>query len=257
MSQRSVLVEKDPPVAFVRLHRPQVLNALNQEMMNQLADQLEELDLDEEIRAIVLTGNDQAFAAGADIHELAGLEPIDLVSTSYFAAWDRIRQLSKPMIAAVKGLALGGGNELAMCCDLIVAGESARFGQPEINIGVMPGAGGTQRLTKAIGKAKAMELILTGRMFTAEEGEKWGLINRVVPDEQVEAEALALAQTLAQKPPVAVRLAKQAILRAEEMTLEQGLQFEQHAFTLLCSSKDKQEGMQAFIEKRMPLFKGK
>ncbi|MFC7443007.1 enoyl-CoA hydratase-related protein [Laceyella putida] len=257
MSEPCVLVERKGYVALIRLHRPHVLNALNQALMKQLADRMEEMDRDDEVRVIVLTGSDKAFAAGADIQELAGMGPTDFVTQPYFVDWERIRRISKPIIAAVKGYALGGGNELAMCCDMIVAGETAKFGQPEINIGVMPGAGGTQRLTKAIGKAKAMELILTGRMITAEEGAEWGLVNRVVPDEHVEGEALDLAQDIAKKPPVAVRLAKQAINKAQELTLEQGLQFEQHAFYLLFSSEDQREGMQAFIEKRQPEFKGK
>jgi enoyl-CoA hydratase len=257
MSEARIMVETKDHVALLRLHRPHVLNALNQALVKRLADLLEELDREDGVRAIVLTGGDKAFAAGADIQELAGMDAVDFVNQPYFADWERIRRVAKPLIAAVKGYALGGGNELAMCCDMIIAGESAKFGQPEINIGVMPGAGGTQRLTKAIGKAKAMELILTGRMLTADEALAWGLVNRVVPDAQVEEEALALAGEIARKPPIAVRLAKQAVNRAQELTVEQGLQFEQHAFYLLFSSEDQQEGMKAFMEKRKPQFKGK
>jgi enoyl-CoA hydratase len=215
------------------------------------------MDRDESVRCIVLTGNEKAFAAGADIQEMADATPVSMVVGQFFADWERIRRVSKPIIAAVNGYALGGGCELAMLCDMIIAADNARFGQPEVLIGVMPGAGGTQRLTRAVGKARAMELILTGKQFTAQEALNWGLINRVVPADQVLEEALNLAREIAAKPPVAVRMAKQAILKAQDLSLEHGLQFEQNAFFLLFSSEDQREGMRAFKEKRKPEFKGK
>ncbi len=214
------------------------------------------LDRDEAIRVIVLTGSERAFAAGADINELSETKPVDFVMKQFFRDWERIRKISKPLIAAVNGYALGGGNELAMCCDMIIASDTAQFGQPEILLGVIPGAGGTQRLTKAVGTKKAMEMILTGKSISAEEALQWRLINRVVPAEDLEKEALSLAKEIAEKPPVAVRLAKQAVLKAQELPLEHGLNLEQNAFFLLFSSEDQSEGMRAFLEKRKPEFRG-
>jgi enoyl-CoA hydratase len=251
-----VLVEREGPVAVVRLNRPQALNALSSPLMNELADQLEALDADEAIRCVVLTGNERAFAAGADIKEMAGASPIGMFQRMRFTQWDRIRKLRKPLIAAVSGHCLGGGNELAMTCDMIVASETARFGQPEINIGVMPGAGGTQRLTRALGKARAMEIVLTGRPITAREAYALGLVNRVVPVEAYLDEAKALAREIATKPPLAVQLAKDAVLKAFDTTIEQGLDYERKNFYLLFASEDMREGMAAFIEKRKPEFKG-
>ncbi len=257
MNQKLLIIEKMDHVAKIRLNRPKILNALNTEIIKELADVLEEMDQDSQIRAIVLTGNDKAFAAGADIKELAETKPVEFVMKQFFRDWERIRKLSKPLIAAVNGYALGGGNELAMCCDMIIASETAKFGQPEILLGVIPGAGGTQRLTKAVGRAKAMEMILTGKTVSATEALEWGLVNRVVSPDEVENEALKLALEIAGKPPVAVRLAKQAINKAQELPLDHGLNFEQNAFYLLFSSEDQQEGMQAFLEKRKPQFRGK
>lgn len=252
----SILVHREDQVGIIRINRPEALNALNTSIMKQIAETMEKMDRDEEVRVIVLTGNDRAFAAGADIKELAQTTAVDFVMKQFFADWNRIRKITKPVIAAVSGFALGGGCELAMCCDLIIASESAQFGQPEINIGVMPGAGGTQRLTRAIGKNRAMELILTGRSLNAQEALSYGLVNRVVPKGKLDEEALQLAQEIASKPPMAVRLAKQAVVQSEDLSLEQGLQFEQHLFYLLFASEDQKEGMNAFMEKRRPAFQG-
>ena len=245
-------------VALLTIERPEVLNALDFDLLDELADVLAELDRDDACRAIVLTGSgERAFAAGADIGELAGQTPVSLVAENRFAVWDRISAVTKPLIAAVRGFALGGGCELAMACDLIVAGEDAQFGQPEIRIGVMPGAGGTQRLTRAIGKARAMELILTGRSMTAREAEAAGLVSRVVPSESTVAEALALAARIAAQPPVAVRAAKEAIRLADELPLRAGLEHERRSFFLLFATEDQREGMAAFVEKRSATWKGR
>lgn len=257
MAYANILVDTDGAVAVVTLNRPQVLNALSQATMNELVEALEALDRDAAIRCVVLTGSERAFAAGADVTEMARATPVDLLAAYRFLQWERIRKISKPLIAAVRGYALGGGCELSMLCDMIVAGEGARFGQPEINIGIMPGAGGTQRLTRAIGKARAMELILTGRHMTAEEAYAAGLVTRVVPDELVLDEARRLAREIAAKPPLAVRLAKQSVLRAFEVSLEAGLEFERQAFYLLFATEDKTEGIEAFLAKRPPAFKGR
>jgi enoyl-CoA hydratase len=252
-----ILTETRGPVALLRLNRPQALNALNTALMDEVADALETFDADEAVRAIVLTGNDRAFAAGADIKEMANASPIDMLQRMRFQQWDRMRAIRKPLIAAVSGFCLGGGNELALSCDLIVAGENARFGQPEINIGVIPGAGGTQRLTRALGKARAMEIVLTGRPITAQEAFAAGLITKVVPTEACLDEALALAAEIATKPPLAVQLGKDAVLHAFDLSLQEGLAYERKNFYLLFASEDMREGMAAFIEKRKPEFKGR
>ncbi|RAL21331.1 enoyl-CoA hydratase-related protein [Thermoflavimicrobium daqui] len=257
MAEQYCIVERFESIAWIRLNRPQVLNALNQKLIHQLAKILEELDEDEQIRVIVITGNEQVFAAGADIKEMTGATPVDLLVKRYLTDWLRIRQISKPLIAAVSGFALGGGCELALCCDIIIASETARFGQPEIKIGVMPGAGGTQRLTRAIGKVKAMEMILTGKLMDAHEALSYGLINRVVPVHELENEVMVLAKEIANQPPLAVRMAKQSILKALDLSLEEGLHFEQNSFCLLFATEDQQEGMKAFIEKREPKYKGR
>jgi enoyl-CoA hydratase len=225
--------------------------------MDELVASLESLDRDENIRAIVLTGNEKAFAAGADIKEMADATAVDMLYRDQFAKWDKIRKIKKPLVAAVSGFALGGGCELMMHCDIIIASETARIGQPEINIGVMPGAGGTQRLTRAVGKALAMEMVLTGRFITAEEALKGGLINKVVPVEFYLEEAQRLAKEIASRPPVAVRLAKEAVLKSFDTTIEMGLEFERKNFYMLFASEDMREGMSAFIEKRKPEWKGK
>ena len=259
MTDEILLVERfaDAGTALVRLNRPKQLNALNGELMERLAETLEELDHDDGVRAIVVTGNERAFAAGVDISEMAASGAIEMLLGSRVAQLDRIRRVTKPVIAAVNGWALGGGCELAMTLDLIVAGESARLGQPEVNLGVIPGAGGTQRLTRAIGKSRAMAMVLTGEPMTAAEAERCGLVARVVPDELVVEDALAMATTIAGKGPLAVRLAKEAINAAYETALTDGLALERRLFYLLFASEDQKEGMAAFLEKRAPQFRGR
>lgn len=245
-------------VAIVVMDRPEVLNALNFAAVEAIADALERLDRDPDCRAIVLTGaGERAFASGADIPELAVQTNATLIASDDFRHWERITRIRKPIVAAVRGFALGGGCELAMTCDLIVAGEDAQFGQPEIKLGVMPGAGGTQRLTRAIGKAKAMELILTGRNMSAREAEAHGLVSLVVPSEATVQAALELAGRIAAMPPVAVMAAKAAVNRAEELPLEAGLEFERRNFYLLFDTEDQAEGMAAFVEKRAPRWQGR
>lgn len=244
-------------VALVVLDRPKVLNALDFGLIAELTDALEALDHDPACRVMVIAGaGDRAFAAGADIRELAIQTPATLLADDHFHRWERIKRIRKPLIAAVRGFALGGGCELAMTCDLLVAGEDAQFGQPEIKLGVMPGAGGTQRLTRAIGKAKAMEMVLTGGTIGAREAEARGLVTRVVPAEETVSSALDLAAVIAAMPPLAVIAAKEAVNRAEELSLEDGLAFERRNFYLLFASDDQREGMAAFTEKRTPTWKG-
>ena len=254
-----VLSERDAErrIALVRLNRPEHLNALNGELMDRLCETLEELDRDEEVRCIVVTGNERAFAAGADIGEMADASPIDMLRGNRIGQWDRVRRIGKPVIAAVAGWCLGGGNELAMTLDLIIAAESARFGQPEIKIGVIPGAGGTQRLVRAIGKSRAMEMILTGEPMGAREALERGLVARVVPDELLVDDSMALAAEIASRAPLALRLAKEAVNAAYEMSLTDALAHERRLFYLLFASEDQKEGMAAFIEKRAPRFSGR
>jgi enoyl-CoA hydratase len=245
-------------VALVTLDRQDVLNALDFALIAELTDALERLDADAACRCIVLTGaGGRAFAAGADIKELAAQTPVSLTVENHFHRWERIKRVRKPMIAAVRGVALGGGCELAMACDMIVAAEDAQFGQPEIRLGVMPGAGGTQRLTRAIGKARAMELILTGDMLDAHEALARGLVTRVVPAEATVDAALDLAERIAEMPPVAVTAAKEAVNRAFELPLEAGLEFERRNFFMLFASEDQSEGMAAFTEKRPAVWRGR
>ncbi len=245
-------------VALVTLDRPRQLNALSFELLRQLVEALVTLDADSACRCIVITGaGDRAFAAGADIHEMADATPVTLTSTNTFAQWERIRAIRTPLIAAVRGFALGGGNELAMACDMIVAGDDARFGQPEIRLGIMPGAGGTQRLTRAVGKAKAMEMILTGRPIDAHEAERRGLVTRVVPAEATVESALELAAEIAALPPLAVRAAKEAVERSFDLPLTAGLELERRNFYLLFATEDQAEGMAAFVEKRAPSWRGR
>jgi len=244
-------------VALLELNRPKELNALNLQLMGELRDSLKALDSNDDVRVIIITGNDKAFAAGADIKQMSDLNTIEMWKIDQFSTWDQIRKTKKPMIAAVSGFALGGGCELAMTCDIIIASETAKFGQPEIKIGVTPGAGGTQRLTKAIGKARAMEMILTGKFISADEALSYGLINKVVPVEMYLAEAAKLAMEIASMSPIASQMAKESINRSFETHLEEGLTLERKNFYLTFSSEDQTEGMKAFIEKRKPNYKGK
>lgn len=254
-----IIVNPDyaPRVALIQLNRPKELNALNLQLMMELRDTLIELDKNDNVRAIIITGNEQAFAAGADIKQMADKSAIDMLKVDQFSTWDQIRKTKKPIIAAVSGFALGGGCELAMTCDMIIASETAKFGQPEIKIGVMPGAGGTQRLTKAIGKAKAMELVLTGRFISGEEAMNYGLVNKVVPVEMYLHEAVQLAKEIAEMSPIAAQLAKESVNRSFETHLDEGLHFERKNFYLAFASEDQKEGMKAFVEKRKPNYTGK
>jgi enoyl-CoA hydratase/carnithine racemase len=253
----TVLIEREEPIAVLRLNRPEQLNALSNQLMNELVGALENLDEDETIRCIVLTGNEKAFAAGADIKELSDATHFELYFGGRIDKWDAIRKVRTPIVAAVSGYCLGGGCELAMACDLIVASETAQFGQPETNLGVLPGAGGTQRLTRAIGKSKAMDVILTGRFLDAREAEQAGLVARVASSDDWLEEAKGVAQAIAAKSPVGVRLAKEAVNQAFETTLAAGLDAERKAFHLALSSEDAQEGLRAFLEKRPPNVKGR
>ncbi|KJB88748.1 enoyl-CoA hydratase [Paenibacillus sp. E194] len=257
MGSRNVTVSVDGAVGVLTLNRPDVLNALNRELIQELVAELERMDRDEAVKVLVITGNDKAFAAGADIREMADESAVSLLLKRQFDVWDRIGGIAKPIIAAVSGYVLGGGCELMMNCDLVVASDTARFGQPEIRIGVMPGAGGTQRLTRAVGQRKAMELLLTGDTLLAEEALCCGLINKVAPVELYLEEALKLARRIANQPPLAVSLIKQAVRKAEDLSLAEGLDFERQCFHLLFASEDQKEGMLAFQEKRRPQFKGR
>jgi len=252
----NILVERLEGVGLVRLNRPQALNALNSRLVAELMAALEEMDSDDGVRAIVVTGSERAFAAGADIKEMAGASAVDMLLHDNISLFDRIRSIKKPLIAAVSGWCLGGGNEVAMSCDMIVASETARFGQPEITIGVIPGAGGTQRLARSVGKAIAMEMVLNNRTLTAEEALHYGLVNRVVPVERYLEEALALAAEIAGRAPIAVRLGKEAVNHAYDSFLTDGLADERRAFYFLFATKDQKEGMAAFIEKRKPGWQG-
>jgi enoyl-CoA hydratase len=253
-----VLTEQYRPfISLIQLNRPKDLNALNLQLMQELRDTLMQLDKNDNVRVIIITGNEQAFAAGADIKQMADKTAIDMFMIDQFSTWDQVKKTRKPIIAAVSGFALGGGCELAMTCDMIIASETAKFGQPEIKIGVMPGAGGTQRLTRALGKAKAMELVLTGKFLSAQEALFYGLINRIVPVELYLQEAVQLATEIAQMSPVATQLAKEAVVRSFETHLDEGLHFERKNFYLAFASDDQKEGMKAFIEKRKPVYTGK
>ena len=252
-----VVVARDEPIAVVRLNRPKQLNALSEPLMEELVSRLQELDRDEAVRCIVLAGDERAFAAGADIGELADASAMDMLYARRVERWDAIRGLWTPLVGAVSGVCLGGGNELAMSCDLIVASETARFGQPETGLGIIPGAGGTQRLTRAVGKAKAMDVILSGRFLDAYEAERAGLVARVVAKELWLEEAKRVAREIAAKAPVAQRLAKEAVNRAYSTTLEHGLEHERRLLYLAFASADAREGLSAFAEKRKPEFEGR
>ena len=254
----TVITTREAPIATVQINRPDVLNALNEEVLDELVKELTALDDDDAIRCIVLTGNERAFAAGADIKEtFVTATPISMLKQDLTTRWEAIRRIRTPIIAAVSGYALGGGCELAMICDIIVASETAQFGQPEINLGIIPGAGGTQRLTRAVGKYRANELILTGRRLKADEAKEIGLAAQVYPAASWLDHAKALARTIAEKPPVAARLATEAVDLAWNSTLDAGLEFERKAFYLLFATEDKKEGVDAFVNKRKATFKGK
>ena len=251
------VVERDLPIAVVRLNRPEARNALSDALMDELVARLAELDADGDVRCIVLAGDERAFAAGADIAELAAATAVELYQAPRVARWDAIRKLSTPLVAAVSGWCLGGGCELAMTCDLIVASDTARFGQPETGLGIIPGAGGTQRLARAVGKALAMDMVLTGRILTAHEALSAGLVARVVAREAWLDEARRVAGEIAARAPVAQRLAREAVDRAFETGLDSGLDFERKALYLAFASEDAREGLSAFVEKRRPEWKSK
>lgn len=257
MAYKNIVVEVQDHVGLIRLDRPKALNALNKALLDELADAVTKFDGDDQIGAIVLTGNEKAFAAGADITEMRPKGFVDVFKENMFAeqmeALDRCR---KPIIAAVAGYALGGGCELAMACDFILAADTAKFGQPEINLGVIAGIGGTQRLTRFVGKSKAMEMNLTGRMMDADEAERSGLVSRIIPADDLVDEAMAVAAKIADKSPIAVMAAKESVDRAYETTLSEGIRFERRIFNALFATEDQKEGMDAFVEKRSAKFKG-
>lgn len=257
MIYTSILVETRGRVALITLHRPQALNALNNQLMHELMDALDTFDKDDKVGSMVITGNEKAFAAGADIKEMADKTIHEMMSNDHIAAFGRIRTIRKPIIAAVSGWALGGGCEIALSCDMIIASDSAKFGLPEVTIGVIPGAGGTQRLVRAVGKAIAMEMILNNRTLTAQEALQYGLVNRVVPIADYLNEALKLAEEIALRAPLAVRAAKRAINHSYESFLKDGLDEEKQIFYNLFGTDDQKEGMKAFVEKRKPNWTGK
>jgi enoyl-CoA hydratase len=256
MPYEMILAEIRGRVGLITLNRPQVMNALNNQLMREAMDALEAFDKNDTISAMVITGNEKAFAAGADIKEIANKSIQQMMDTDHIAVFGRIRTIRKPVIAAVSGWTLGGGCEIAMSCDMIIASETAKFGLPEVTIGVIPGAGGTQRLTRAVGKALAMEMILNNRMLSAQEALQHGLANRVVPVDAYLHEALSLAEELASRAPLAVRAAKKMINQTYERTLAEGLTIEKQEFYNLFASEDQKEGMKAFVEKRKPEWKG-
>ena len=254
MTTETIIVERRGRVGIVRLNRPQALNALNATLRNELLGAVEAFDADADVGCILITGSDKAFAAGADIKEMADKSYIDIFRADYAADYERLTRVRKPVIAAVAGFALGGGCELAMMCDFIIAADNAKFGQPEIKLGIIPGIGGTQRLTRAVGKAKAMDLILTGRMMDAAEAERSGLVARVVPAASLMEEAIKIAETIAAMSQPSLLAAKEAVNRSFETSLAEGVRFERRVFHALFATKDRKEGMAAFIDKRPPRF---
>lgn len=252
-----IQVEVEEKLGIIRLNRPKVLNALNRKMVNEIVGCVEAMDHNDDVKVIVIYGNGKAFAAGADIGEMAENTAVDLELLNQFADWDRLAQVKKPIIGAVHGFALGGGFELALVCDLLFAAEDARFGFPEINLAVMPGAGGTQRLTKLMGKTKALEWLWSGEMMSARDALHYGVINKVYPKEIVIDETIAYAKKLAEMPALSVRYIKEAVYKAVDYSLYEGMQYERKNFSLLFSTEDQKEGMRAFVEKRKPNFKGR
>ncbi len=258
MAYQNIIVENDSHVTLVRLHRPEALNALNKALLDELADALDKAQKNDKVRCIVLTGSDKAFAAGADIKMMAEKSYVEVFMEDLFTREEEaITRIRKPIIAAVAGYALGGGCELAMMCDFIIAADTARFGQPEVNLGVMAGMGGTQRLTRLVGRAKSMDMNLTGRFMDAEEAERSGLVSRVVPAKKLMEEAMGAAQKIAEKSMISVMAIKEAVHRADEMPLSQGILFERRVFHSLFATEDQKEGMRAFAEKREPQFRDK
>ena len=255
MAYETVLTETHGPVRLIRLNRPEALNALSVQLIKDLNAALDEAEADTAIRCIILTGSEKAFAAGADVKEMQGNSYLDGYLGDFVAEWERVTRMRKPVIAAVAGFALGGGSELAMMCDFILAADTAKFGQPEIKLGILPGAGGTQRLTRLIGKSKAMEMCLTGRLMDAQEAERAGLVSRIIPAPDLIPEALKVAQTIASMSLPAVMMAKECVERAYETSLSEGIRFERRVFYATFATPDQKEGMQAFIEKRPPAFK--
>ncbi|MCL5777678.1 enoyl-CoA hydratase [Limibaculum sp. FT325] len=257
MAYENIIVETRDHVALIRLNRPKALNALNSALMRELGEALARADADEDVGAIVITGSEKAFAAGADIKEMRPKSFVDVYREDFITSeWEAVTRVRKPVIAAVAGYALGGGCELAMMCDFILAADTAKFGQPEINLGVMPGAGGTQRLTRFVGKSTAMEMNLTGRFMDAAEAERKGLVSRIVPADELVDEAIATAAKIADKSPLAVMATKEAVNRAYETTMAEGVRFERRLFHALFATEDQKEGMDAFVEKRTPQFRG-
>lgn len=256
MSHQTILVEKKENIGIIQLNRPKVLNAINRLMVDEIVEQMEAFDRDPDIRVIVLRGNDRAFAAGADIEEMMNDTPISFELRDPFAVWDKMMLIKKPLIASVNGYALGGGFELALHCDLIIAAEDAKFGFPEVKLGVLPGAGGTQYLTKLMGRTKAIEWLWLGEPMTAQEAAHYGIVNRIVHPKLVEEETMRFAERLSKQPPISLRLIKEAVNKAVDSPLREGLQLERKNFYLAFDSKDQKEGMNAFVEKRAPHFKG-
>ncbi|MGE8205037.1 enoyl-CoA hydratase-related protein [Heyndrickxia sp. NPDC080065] len=257
INYQHIQVEQFEKIGTIRLNRPKVLNALNRKMVHEIVNAFIEMDQDDDVKVIVLFGNGKAFAAGADIGEMAQNDAVDLELLNQFADWDHLALIKKPIIGAVHGFALGGGFELALVCDLLFAAEDAKFGFPEINLAVMPGAGGTQRLTKLMGKTKALEWLWSGEMMSVEEAVRFGIINKIFPKELVVEETIKYAKKLAEKPALSVRFIKEAVNKAIDYSLYEGMQYERKNFSLLFSSEDQKEGMRAFLEKRKPEFKGR
>ena len=256
LTYHDIIVTRDGSIGVIQLNRPKALNALSESLMSELVDALEEFEKDDAVSAIILTGCERCFATGIDLKELAQTNHKNLMLSRRLELWDRLRKISKPIIGAVSGYCLGGGNELIMNCDIVIASETASFGQPEVNIGLIPGAGGTQRLTKIVGKFRAMEMILTGKSISAQEAYTLGLATKILPFKDLLPEAKKIGNEIASKAPMVVRIAKEAILKAEDPNMQVGLEFERKMFDMLIATDDAKEGIRAFLEKRKPVFKG-